>query len=69
MEIVLYRTACLLTLAVIVLTLCLDLTLYLTGRKTISQWLRLHPLWYWTPALLMLVFMAVLAVHLFLLPF
>jgi hypothetical protein len=43
-----------------------DAALWVSGRETISQWLRKHPDWFWWPCYLALLFLAGLAMHLWL---
>lgn len=42
-----------------------DFGLWLAGDPTISRWLRQHPRWFVVPAVLTVVFLFLLAVHLF----
>jgi hypothetical protein len=42
-----------------------DFTLWLRSEQTISQWLRMHPVWWHVPLAGMLFFLALLHLHLF----
>ena len=68
MAALLWKAAVLLIVVLVVAGGALDLGLYLWGQVTISDWLRLHPGWFIVPTLLLLLFLALLALHLFGLP-
>jgi hypothetical protein len=36
-----------------------------SSEDTITAWLRLHPFWFWKPAVLLVLFVVALAAHLF----
>jgi uncharacterized membrane protein YbhN (UPF0104 family) len=63
-----YKTCLLLVFLVIVAGGIFDLGFYLNGEATISEWLQANPLWFFIPALLMLLFILALMFHLFVLP-
>jgi hypothetical protein len=50
---------------ILVLAGVADLVLFLDKVPTISVWLRQHPVYFWVPAVLMVLFIVLLALHLF----
>ena len=60
-----YKTGLLMIASAVVCMLGADVILWLTGSQTISVWLRQNPMWYWYPAMLLVVNQVWLSVHLF----
>jgi hypothetical protein len=60
-----YITALAIIAAVLAFGGIADLCLYLLGAPTISEWLRVDPLWFLIPTGLMVLFLVGLAIHLF----
>lgn len=60
-----YITGIVAVALIVAVVLAIDLWRWLTGRQTISAWLRIHPLDYWVPLVIIEAALVVLTWHLF----
>jgi hypothetical protein len=60
-----YLTAVAVVFGTLLVAGLIDLGLDLTGQGTMSVWLRTQPLWFWVPAVVLVVFLVALGIHLF----
>jgi hypothetical protein len=51
-----------------VLAVVVDMEIIAAGKESMTDWLRAHPVWFWVPAISVMVIIAGLIIHLFVLP-